>query len=232
MTLQFTKENTQILKNLLKEELTSLEERFTAKVESLLDEKLGLVRQEIASLQSDHKSMKSRLLQLETVQMMNQIEIVNFPLTPKQSATDIFARINEHCGREISGTEIVRCTRSGAPRPCGGGACQNITVELVSRGAVDRLLAKIKKVRTAKGNLTANTFTPDVPSVEISIHRQLPKEMKKLRWLASKKKEALGYNFCWINESGRLMLRKEEGSKAIWVENEDILDKLRKSNPS
>lgn len=152
---------------------------------------------------------------------------MNFPLVPKQSPADIFSRINVHCERELSETDIIRCARSGAPKPCGGTICQNITVELASRLAADRFLERIKKVRTTRGKITADMFIPEVPSTEISVHRQLPKEMKKLRWLASKKKEALGYNFCWINESGRLMLRKEEGTKAIWIDNEATLDKLR-----
>ena len=100
-------------------------------------------------------------------------------------------------------------------------------MELSDKVAADRFLGKIEEIRSTTGKLTANVFYHDAPNVVISISRQIPEEMKNLCWLVSKKKEALKYNFCWINVSGRLMIRKGEGSKAIWIENETFLDKLR-----
>lgn len=82
-------------------------------------------------------------------------------------------------------------------------------------------------ISSSKSNdgISARKLSSAAPDVPVAVFRKIPKETKRLEWLANEKKKALNYASCWISKTGKLCMKKREGGKVVSIQSEeDLLD--------
>lgn len=224
----FSEVQLQQLQQLLKVELTQTERNLAKWVETKMDEKINPIIAQFSILKDENRSLKQRLNQLENHARRSNLEIIGFPLEPNLQPQVIIQRIANKIGYKLEDSDIVTAHRNGRVKLVGTNKYQDIVVELKNRNVVSDIIEKSEAFRKSNdGMMTAFMFCSRMPESKISIYRQISGELKKLRWLAMKKKEALKFKFCWINRSGKLMMKKDESSEPIWINTVEDIDQLQ-----
>lgn len=228
MAKKFTDEQLNQLRAIFVEEHKKYEEQLLTKVKALIVTELQPLKEEVRSLKAENRSLRARLLRCESHSRRSNMEIVGFPLKPEMPVEEIVSRIANQSNYQLTDGAIVTAHRNGMIKKAENGTeTQNIVVEFRDRKTLGGLLDAVKALSKQKTVLTAKTFCSRAPATKVMVFRQIPKEMKRLRWLARKKKEELGYAFCWITASGKLMMRKTTDADPIWISTEEDLGKLK-----
>lgn len=141
----------------------------------------------------------------------------NFP--PEEIANRIINKLK-------TSMEISSIYRSGKKKMVNQTECQNLVFKLRTQEEAMRILSAAKEYIAELKVIKADHIFARFSLVKISIFRFLPPHLKKLKWLANKKKETLHFK-CWINTSGNIMLEKNERSKPIWIQSESSLEKVK-----
>ena len=192
-------------KQLLQQEFVKM--RLTEKLEKSFGEKLSVIKSEVSAVKKEHHRLKARVL--ETRVLQSSVEVANFPCEPELKPRDIITRIGRHVECPLTEPEIISATRMGKIKDVSGNKCQNLIVSFSSIAIADEFLecARTKK-KITKQLMAHNACSRCPQGVEYGVYKGLPTEMKSLRWLAMKKKEALDFKYCWIAKSGKLLMKK------------------------
>ena len=228
MCSDFSEQQVKTLSSLLQREFAKQETGLLTKVETMIVEMLQPMRADVASVKQETRLMKARILQLETCARGNCVEILNFPKEPQFDVIELVQKISTVVGCKMAASDIISAHRMKKVKPVDGIETQGILATLASQKlATEFANAAAKRSKSAEG-LKASLISKKCSPADFSVYRSIPPEMKKLRWLAMRKKDALKYQFCWIaSGSGKLLMKKAEGDNPIWIQTEEDLEKLR-----
>lgn len=179
----------------------------------------------IETVESGNEILKSKQAMLEYRDVNKSIEIVNFPLIDTVSPLEIAERIMKKLPVNVKVREAYRC---GKVKLINNAKCQDVIFELENSEQVESALKAIKNFSSTNKPWTADQLFQRCTAVaRISMYRKLPAYLMTLKWLAKKKNESLKYPFCWINKSGKLMMKKNPASKAKWIQTPTKLESLK-----
>ncbi|XP_018494650.1 uncharacterized protein LOC108864131 [Galendromus occidentalis] len=205
-----------------------LDKVITDRLSECMDLKLKPVIKKVELLSKDTAELKSRLLQAELSARRNNTEIVGFPVEHASEPGIVLMNMAKKIGLTIQKTDLITVYKTGKPRRLGERDCQNIIAEWSNHSLASSFILKVNEYRKRHNNrLDARMFFNSETSASVAVYPHLPREMKQLRWIAKKKAEELGYNYCWITPPGKLLMRKSEGSPSFWIRCEEDLIKLK-----
>lgn len=229
MTQAFTDIQLQQLRGLIQEEFQKNEDRVMSAVKTLISTELEPLKKEVRSLKVENRSLRARLTHLESHSRRSNVEIVGFPTEPDLPASEVVQRIATQCGYQLIDSAVVAAHRNGKKKKAAddGVETQDIVVEFRDRRVLNDFLDNVKSFSQKQKGLTAKNFCSRAAPTKLSVFRQIPKELKRLRWLALQKKAELNYKFCWISRSGKLMMRKDTDSEPLWITTEEDFAKLK-----
>lgn len=215
------------LRTLIQEEFQRNESRLMTAVKNLIAKELEPLKNEVRSLKVENRSLRARLIHLESHSRRSNVEIVGFPTQPNLSAEEVVQRIATQTGYQLIDGATVAAHRNGKPKTTDGIETQDIVAEFRDRRVLNEFLESVKSFSQKHQGLTAKQFCSRAAATKLSVFRQIPRELKRLRWLALQKKVELNYKFCWISKTGKLMVRKETDTEAIWITTEEDLMKMK-----
>lgn len=113
----------------------------------------------------------------------------------------------------------------GKEKSIDGYKCQNIRATFHDAPLCEQFLEKYSTQKKSASGTRTNQAGVRSPVMDIVIYRQIPRELKKLKWLADKKKESLKFKFCWVTKNGKLLMKRQEDSETTWIQTEEDLEK-------
>lgn len=211
----------------IQREFGKLENTLLQRIETVVTERTERISCELSELKSEHSRARAKILQLETTAMRNGIEVVKFPKEPLLKTDEIIIRISKTINFKMAESDIVRTAWVGKVKKIDKIDCQNITVTFYDPKLAAGFMEAVKRFTKSSEGLKANEICSRCAPVVVRVFRQLPQEVKKLKWLASKKKDALKYAYCWVSSTGKLLMKKSEEDIPIWIQSEEDLLKLK-----
>lgn len=159
------------------------------------------------------KVLEKRVLELEQETYSNDIEIIGIKQKENENLVNIVEKISKTIGVTLKKEDINDVYRIKNNRE--------------QKGIIVRLQRKDKKQEIMKNKnklILSSEITGDGTS-KIKIFERISKHTKKILWETRNKAKENGWKFVWTNE-GRVLARKEEGSKIIEVVNENDIKRL------
>lgn len=129
---------------------------------------------------------------------------------------DVVRKISEAVGTAVDLSDIDACHWIPTPKP----GVKKIIVRFVKRTKRDDILAKCRKKRLDSSMLGDDKKTP------IFVNEHLTQKGKALLAAAIQKKKEAAWKFVWTS-GGKVLARKDEGSRAIHIADETSLAKIR-----
>lgn len=163
------------------------------------------------------KQIKCLEVKLAEVDQRTQDDSLEFAgLIPKndEQTFDAIKRIASIAGVEIKEEDIVEVKRIPDKRP---GVPPKFHVKLNNRQKRYQLLANRKLLNSATSQ--------DPGSQRIYISEILSPHYKDLLWRTKSKAKETGFNYVWYKDS-KIMIRKKEGEKIIYIKHADDLIKM------
>lgn len=210
---------------------TLMSDLFDAKLEKFFEHagaRLKKIENEVATMSKENRKLKSRLCALESHVRRTQVEIVGYPLEPEIEGNDIVIRLAKSAGLEVKPGVLRSVARTGKVKISNGIKCQDLTVEFATVTNCEIFLGQMAVLRKTKNGLTSKMVSSQVKEVKIAVFRCISNELKRLKWLADERRKAIGYQFCWISNRGKLCMRKAEGSPVISISCEEDILNLKK----
>lgn len=171
------------------------------------------------------KALETRVEQLERNARQSCIEIRNVPRNTsenKEHLINILKNIGTAIKSDILDSDIKDIFRYNAK----SSPKLPITVEFTSVVRKEAFLESMRQYkRINKTVLSTSQAKVDDRIEPIYISESLTPQNKKIYAMARKFSMENSYKFCWTTH-GNIYLRKEEGSKAVRVFNEEDLNKL------
>ncbi|CAH2085371.1 unnamed protein product [Euphydryas editha] len=232
-------EITEIITNLVSEHLANLNSQISGFQESLafisnqydsliqtVNEKNEVINTLVSKnekLTSQVKDLTERLGQVEQNMRATNIEITGIPEHKSENLLSTVEQLGRIVESPIAETDILHVTRiaklnkeSSRPR--------SVIVKLRSQRRRDELLAAVtrfnKKNRDKKLNTEHLGIGGRCEPVFVSEHLTLTN--KHLHAAARKKTKEAGFKFVWIRD-GRVFVRKNEQSPAVYIKNDESL---------
>lgn len=200
------------------EDQSKLIEEQSKKIEECLKHIEG-VTAENNQLRDKVKKLEARLEEVEQYTRANSVEIFG---VPEERGEDTYAVVQKVCAAldfNIERVQIDVCHRLGKPRDSGRPA--GIIAKFVRRDDKLNLLAK----RKVKRNFSTQNLGYAHPAVPIYINDSLSPERKKLYAAAREVKKEKGYTYLWV-QSGKILMRKEQGTPVCRISSMDDFNKL------
>lgn len=98
---------------------------------------------------------------------------------------------------------------------------QDIIIQFKTREARDMWLTKKKERKNLTNGKILGTSSKD----KVYVNEHLTNSNKRLLWLAKNKARAAEWKFVWF-ANGKILARKKEGQKAIWIRDEKDVERL------
>ncbi|KOB67579.1 Zinc finger DNA binding protein [Operophtera brumata] len=187
---------------------------------------------QIESLQKDKteytrkmQQLENKIRDLERSSRPSAIEIKNVPQKTDESPEDLkstLVKMSEIFSVPLKSSDI----RDAYRFPGKPGTIKPIVAEFTSVPTKLNFLAAAKafnRKRSLQDKLnTSHLGYLDVCS-PVYVVEYLPGSMRKLFYLAKEFSKANNFKFCW-SSNGRILIQKNEQSKAIHIKNEEVLD--------
>lgn len=204
--------------------LSSEFSQLSASVESLKIENANFkvevqeLRDENASLHAELQEVKSKSLHLEQYSRVNNVEIRGVPVTEEENVYQLLS-----CVARALGIAYVNDSISIAHRLQKTAKFPNpsIIVCFISRRERDIWLSAARKMK----GISASTIYRSFPNTKVSIIEHLSIHNRTLLGRSRDLVKAKKLASSWV-VNGKVMARKEEGGRAVWLHTEDDLDKL------
>lgn len=188
----------------------------------------------IKELESENSNIKRQLNQVEDKlgQMDNlsrslNIEIQAVPERTNENVVALFKKLCEVVGANIEDSSIRACRRV-AKMNTGSSRPRNILVTLASPRQRDMVISAVHRYNKNHSDAMLNSVHLGMPptlACRIYVAEHLSPELKILH--AETRKLASNHNFkyVWVRY-GKIYVRKDDGSGAVQVRNEETLKKL------
>ncbi|CAH0400672.1 unnamed protein product [Chilo suppressalis] len=196
---------------------------------SAANAKIALINKENETLRSDIYSLKLRLNTFDQLSRSSNLEIQCVPERKAENLIIMVQELGKSINFNLNEKDISYCSRtaklkSDSPRP------RSILVKLNSPRTRDCFLAAAIEFNKKNHENKLNTGHIGILSTKVTpiyVTENLSPENKHLHAAARKVAKEKNYKFVWIR-GGRVYLRKTETSEAIFVRNEEVLEKLNK----
>lgn len=190
---------------------------------------ITLLKKENESLRSEMHSLRLRLNTFDQLSRSSNLEIQCVPERKAENLITIVQELGKTVNFNVNEKDISYCSRtaklqSNSPRP------RSILLKLNSPRTRDCLLAAAIEFNKKNPGNKLNTGHLGISSTKVTpiyVTENLSPENKHLHAAARKLAKEKSYKYVWIR-GGRVYLRKTETSEAIFVRNEEVLDKLNR----
>lgn len=211
---------------------------------------MSLLSEKYDSLLAEHEQSKGRIHKLEkTVEHLNNkciymeknqvvleqkihdyeqstrkhnIEIVGIEQLPDESVKDIVSKVGQMI--QVS-TQDIEWVRRNQPRKQGIKSA-SIVVGFKTSGTESRDAWLLERRKLA--DVTSDKITGGTSKNKIYINEDLTKTTRTLLWNTKKELHNI-YKYIWVSK-GKILLKKNDGEKTIWVRSEQDISNLLKSN--
>ena len=196
------------------EDLVKSNENLKADIHEVKNQNQNL-KDEIKKLNSELHSVKKDVIDLKQYSRRLNIEISNFPESENEDITSIMDSFMTVLGADLKDNLVayhrVPTMNKNKIKP--------IIVKFNTAIAKNDFMKKCKQK-----NILANQINSSLSAEPIYFNDHLCPELKKLLYQCKVFKREKNYKFCWT-KSGKIFLRKQEGSKIIVVNSEfDLLN--------
>lgn len=189
--------------------------------------KIDTLTKEKEILQSDLKSITSRLNQIEQISRASNLEIQCVPERKSENVLSIVTQLSLAVSCPIKESDIHYCSRIAKKNP-ESSRPRSILVKLNSPRSRDSLLAAVIKYNKNHQQNKLNTeqvgFGSDKKN-PIYVVENLSPENKLLHAIARSRARELGYKHVWVR-GGRIYMRKTDTSEYILVRSASTFDAL------
>lgn len=193
------------------------------------------LRKEAQDLRSDNIKLKKdvsdlhlRIDQLDQHARDNNIEIQCMPEFANENLVTSIKQLASVVSCPLEDKEIMTCSRVAKANPSSSRP-RSVVVKLYSPRKRDELLAACLKYNKSKTSedLKLNSAALGISGAKqrIYVAEHLSPKNRELQAKARQVKRDKKYSFLWVR-NGRVLLRKDDKSPAIWVKNLEVLDSL------
>lgn len=200
--------------------LSNCYEEFSHKFEKLenMNKEIVSLKEEVMSKDKQIKDLSSRVIHSEQYSRRRQLELTNVTSVQGEDLHRVVVQTAALVGVTIDRADIDAVHRLPSNR---NNNRPPIIVEFSTRRTRDQLLSKKNTcVVTNKSVLGAGHGNE-----RVFINESLSPYFKNLLWLVKKEAKNKGYKFCWYR-SYKILVKKNENEKIIYIAEEDDLKKL------
>lgn len=218
-------EFTEIKKSLqfISEDFDGMKNSITAANTEIL-----ILKKENQTLRSDIHSLKLRLNTFDQLSRSSNLEIQCVPERKAENLISMAQELGKTVNYCVNEKDIIYCSRTAklqtnSPRP------RSILLKLNSPRTRDCLLAAAIEYNKKNPGNKLNSGHLGISSTKVTpvyVTENLSPENKQLHAAARKLAKEKMYKYVWIR-GGRVYLRKTETSEAIFVRNEEVLERLK-----
>lgn len=200
--------------------------------DQLINEKVKVeVQREIRKIDDERQAqfgaLHDRITSLENHSRRANIEILGLPVVKNEDINQILLKLGETIGFPLKG-QILKAHRVASvsdPRKLRNNRPPPVVAELRNRNIQEVLLEKVKSLFKTGKIITAGSFGGSEED-RISVIRQWGPTTKALFRSVRNRADEKGYSFKWIAPNGTILVRKNEGDKAIVIKSEFDLKKI------
>ncbi|CAH0713909.1 unnamed protein product, partial [Brenthis ino] len=187
--------------------------------------KLKILEEEKIECKKYVQSLENRIESLERNSRASSIEIKNIPYDTKESKESLCKIVEKTANvlnLNLQRFDIKNIYRINTKKENKPIICEFSTVIVK-----DKFLNSLKKYNRAN-NIKLNTqnFNKDSAFKQIFITENLTQTGRRLFFMARESAKKKEYLFCWTS-SGKIFLRKKEGSPHIIINNESDLENIK-----
>lgn len=199
-------------------------------MKTTLAEKVDTINQlqkQNESLVSTVKDLSQRVGDIEQQMRVNNVEINGIPEHSNENLTITLAQLGKTVEYPLDSNDILLATRvaklqKDSPRP------RTVIAKFRSRAIRDGLIAAVSKFNKANAadKLSSTHLGCGGPRVPVFVSEHLSLSNKRLHAAARLKAKDFHYKFVWIRD-GRIYVRKNETSQALYIRNTDSLQLIK-----
>lgn len=230
------------LRDIVKKELTNIAEQVNSFQESLnffnnyfedvkkdLEDKTATIKSlqnENSNLQCSMNDLTQRLSALEQNMRENNLEINGVPERKSENLFSTISQLAKSIQHPLANDDVLNVTRV-AKLNRDDARPRNIIVKMRSTQQRDALLASVANYnkKNPKNKLSSSHLGYDGPSTPVFVAEHLSPSNKSLHAAARIKAKEKAYKFVWVR-GGRIYVRKDEYSKALWIRNTNHLSNI------
>jgi len=205
------------------EHFSSQFDEFTTSIQSFKTalSKINGLEAKVAALHNENSGLRTQLNDLQQYTRKNNVEISGVPEQKNEQIKDIIMKIGEVVGCTIADSDMDVCHRV-AHMNNGNKNSKSIIVRFQSRNKKQDFLSASKRYRNL--NSSELGFVGNVCGVYVNEHLTL--ENKKLFKSAREFSRENNFKYCWVRDC-RIYVKRSDESRAIVVQDESVLSRLR-----
>ncbi|XP_039764264.1 uncharacterized protein LOC120636767 [Pararge aegeria] len=193
----------------------------------LLKSEVITLRADNTKLQDNVRNLDSKMLEIEQRARESNLDLQCIPEFPKENLTNTAIQLGKTISYPIMENDIISCTRiakvnASSSRP------RSVILKLSSPRKRDEFLSACLKFNKSnpldKLNSSHLGIAADKTPIYVSEH--LSPANRSLHAMARSYKKEKGYKYLWVRH-GRVMMRKNDSSPAIWIKNSDFLMQIK-----
>lgn len=195
-----------------------------------------IMKQQIDNLQKENKEysykvfeLESKILDMERSSRHSAIEIKNLPQKSGETPDDLKSTILK-LGELLSIPISLADIRDAYRLPGKPGKTRPIVSEFTSVSMKTDILAATKvfnKNRQPLDKINSKHLGLQEQPTPVYVTEYLPGSSRKLFYLAREFIKEYNFKYCWTSH-GRILIQKDDESKAIHVKNEQVLNDIRR----
>lgn len=176
-------------------------------------------------LQTNNDILMKKVDILDQFNRKNNVEIQMVPERSNENPVILFNKLCSAVSFPIRTEEILACHRVPQSNK-NSGRPKNIIVELPSTHTRDALLSAVKNHNKMNPSTKLNSGHLDIPGkTPIYVSEQLTPNNKELFATVRHAAKEKNIKFVWIR-NGKVYVRKNENSPAVWVSSKDMLENI------
>lgn len=187
--------------------------------QEILNQTLKKIQRENKQYKEEIMDLKERIEYLERNSLDTTLNLYPVVETENMDISAILQKIGKKTGVKIEERDIVEKYRKPTKK---SGKPGDIIIKCTSKVLRDRIIDGIKKAK-----LTHEDIGIKCDLGRIYGNEELTREGKNIFYKAQRYKFEEKWKFLWV-KSGKIYMKKDEGSRAIRLDNMDILEKLCK----
>ena len=186
-----------------------------------LEKIIANVNNKCVYLEKQNIAVEQKIHESEQVSRKHNIEIVGVEQLPGENVLEIVTKIGNVMN--VSSTEIEWARRTRPTQVGSKPASIIVAFKVAGADTRDKWLAQRRKLSDSK----SNCFTNGSATNKIYINEDLTKSTRALLW-STKKQLNANFKYIWVS-NGRILVKKCDGEKAMWVRAESDLSDLIKN---
>lgn len=182
-----------------------------------LERTVGNINNKCVYLEKCNAALEQKLQDYEQEKRKNNIEIVGIEQLPTENVKDIVMKLGSSLNVDVTGIEWAKRSRQtklgNRPAPI------IVSFKANGVGSRDSWLAQRRKVAEIRSNMVTNGSA----DFKVYINEDLARATRALLWNTKKQLHGI-YKYIWVS-SGKILVRRTDGEKPIWIRAEsDIAD--------